>query len=226
MLVSSHNSSLSSLSALLSPFSLVFNERAQVCVCVIVSITSLPVLSCSNGGDANTLCLKPCEYMMNSLWRFCNVLLQKLLCWQNKYVNFCWTFVIFRIGIPACGAAAFFIITSCTSILMSETSASLSVFWAGHWTHIQAFLCQREEDSESERDLKPAMKMSASITRAAWTCFALPYFNFNDSHSVDQWGVPSENDTFRDLPIKSPGDPYQGDAHPSCRRTQTHMHTL
>lgn len=69
----------------------------------------------------------------------------KLLCWQNKYVNFCWTFVVFRIGIPACGAAAFFIITSCTSILMSETSASLSVFWAGHWTHIKAFLCQREE---------------------------------------------------------------------------------
>ncbi len=63
--------------------------------------------------------------------------------------------------------------------------------------------------------------MSASITQAAWTCLALPYFNFNDSHSVDQWGVPSENDTFRDLPIKSPGDPYQGDAHPSCRRTHT-----
>lgn len=68
-----------------------------------------------------------------------------LLCWQNKYVNFCWTFVIFHVGIPACGAAAFFIIMSCTSILMSETSASLSVFWAGQWTHIKAFLCQREE---------------------------------------------------------------------------------
>lgn len=123
----------------------------------------------------------------------------------------------FHVGIPgyACGAEKFSIINSWTSILISETFVCLLSRTVGSYKDL--FVSERKK----EWDLKPAMKMSASITRAAWTCLALPYFNFNDSHSVDQWGVPSENDTSRDLPLKSPGDPYQGDAQHPWRRTHT-----
>lgn len=65
--------------------------------------------------------------------------------------------------------------------------------------------------------------MSTCVTRAAWTCLALPYFNFSDSLCRSA-GVPSENDTPRDLPIKSPGDLYHSDAQEPCRR-RAHTHT-
>jgi len=48
------------------------------------------------------------EFSLACLW--CLVTAAKLLCWQNKYANFCWHFVIFschvfcgfHVGIPGC----------------------------------------------------------------------------------------------------------------------------
>ncbi len=81
MLVSSHNSSLSSLSAL---WFLMSGFRS-----VCVWLCPLPVLSCSNGGDAaNTLCLKPWGFSGVSAMSCCKVaLLAKQIC--KFLLNFC-----------------------------------------------------------------------------------------------------------------------------------------
>ncbi len=81
MLVSSHNNSLSSLSALW------FLMSGFRCVCVW--LCPLPVLSCSNGGDAAyTLCLKPWGFSGVSAISCCKVaLLVKQIC--KFLLNFC-----------------------------------------------------------------------------------------------------------------------------------------